>query len=176
MRFGQLLLRSAMLSVVALPGLASGHPPAVGVRIVDTPVPVSVTSSVPVRVVREERQPFQRQLGLDWVDGLDLATSTLEVPAGHRFVIEYASLSAFLPGGQSMFIRILTTSSGLNAFHTLDVRRGEDWGVLEQFGAAHLVRIYADPGTTIRVSAGRTPAAGSANCSLTLSGYLEPVP
>jgi hypothetical protein len=176
MQFRRILLRCALVSALAVPGFASGRPPAVGVRIVDTPVPVAVTSSVPVQVVGEARQPLQRQFSLDWAAGVDLATGTFVVPTGQRFVIEYASLSAYLPDGQTMFLRVVTTVNGSDAFHTMDVRRGDDWGVLAQFGAAHPVRIYADPGSTIRVSAGRVAATGTANCTLTVSGYLEPVP
>ena len=134
--------------------------------------------AVPVAVVaRPATQPFQRQFSLDWPDGEGFATASMQVPAGKRLVIEYASLAAYLqPDGQSMFVRIATTSDGGTAFHTLAVQKQEDYGVLKQFGAAHLVRIYAEPGTAVQVSAGRVPFASTANCWVTLSGHYEDVP
>ena len=92
-------------------------------------------------------------------------------------MIEYASLSAYLqPEGQSMFVRIETVSGGAGGFHTLAVQKQEDYGVLKQFAAAHLVRLYADPGSTVKVSVGRVPFNNTANCTLTLSGHFENVP
>jgi len=134
--------------------------------------------AIPVRVVgRDPFQPFQRPFSLEWPDGQDLVTSTYTVPAGKRLVIEYASLSAYLQAeGQSMFVRILTTAGGASAFHNLAVQKQEDYGVLKQFSAAHLVRIYADPGSTVQVSAGRVPANSIANGTVTLSGHFENVP
>jgi hypothetical protein len=133
---------------------------------------------VPVRVVgRDPFQAFQRPFSLDWPDGEGFATSGYTVPAGRRLVIEYASLFAYLQTeGQTMFVRILTTAGGGSAFHTLAVQKQEDYGVLKQFGAAHVVRIYADPGSTVQVSAGRLPFNGTANGTVTLSGHFENVP
>lgn len=147
------------------------------------PQPVLVTNTtkdaVPVRIMPEA--PFHQQLALDWVDGQDLATNSYTVPAGQRLVIEYASLSAYLPpDGQSIFVRIVThTGNGYgttDAFHTLHIQKREDWGLLKQFEAAHTVSIHANPGTSVRVSIGRTPYAGMASANVTLSGRLESIP
>ena len=75
-----------------------------------------------------------------------------------------------------MFVRIVTTAGGAGAFHTLAVQNQGDYGVLKQFGAAHVVRIYADPGSTVQVSAGRVPSNNTAACTVTLSGHFENVP
>ena len=133
--------------------------------------------AVPVRVVDwGSRQPLHRQFALDWPDGVDEATGTYVVPADKRLVVEYASLSAYLPpSGQSMFIRILTTVGGDDAFHNLSVRQREDYGVLKQFDAGHVVKIHADPGSTVQIKAGRTPFTGPANANLTFSGHLVEV-
>jgi hypothetical protein len=188
----QRLLQGAVLVTLAFgASRASGADPSIPVRITNTPVPVTVTNpttsvngavavtnTVPVRVVgRETPQPFQRQFVLDWPDSEGFVTTSYQVPAGMRLVIEYASLFAFLqPEGQAMFIRILTTVNGNEAFHNLAVQKQEDYGVLKQFGAAHAVRIYADAGSMVQVSAGRVPFTNTANCSLTLSGHFESVP
>jgi hypothetical protein len=75
-----------------------------------------------------------------------------------------------------MFIRIRTTVGGNDAVHNLTVRQREDYGVLKQFDAGHVVKIYADSGTTVHIKAGWTPFTGSANATLTLSGHLVAVP
>ena len=134
--------------------------------------------AVPVREIgHETREPFHRQFALDWPDGTDLSTATYSVPAGKRLVVEYASAWAYLPpAGQTMFVRITTTVGGSEAFHTLALQKREDYGVLKQFEGAHLVRLYADPATTVHVAAGRQPGADMASCTVTLSGYLVDVP
>jgi hypothetical protein len=121
-------------------------------------------------------QPFQHPFGLDWPDGEGLVFSNFAVPAGKRLVIEYASLFAYLPDAQTMFVRIFTSAGGAGVVHNLAVQRQEDYGVLKQFGAAHLVKLYADPGTTVQVQAGRLGSTGTANCTVTLSGHFEDVP
>ena len=133
--------------------------------------------SRPRRKHKGSKQPLHRQFALDWPDGIDEAMGTYVVPADKRLVVEYASLFAYLPtSGQSMFIRILTSVDGDNAFHNLAVRQREDYGVLKQFDAGHVVKIYADPGTTVQIKVGRTPFTGPANANLTLSGHLVDVP
>jgi hypothetical protein len=130
------------------------------------------SASPPVKIVSVE--PFQQEFRLDWPDGQDGVTGSYQVPAGKRLVIEYASLFAFLEvGGQNMFVRIVTMVNGSDGVNTLALQKQPDYGVLPQFGAAHTVHIYADPGSTVRVTVGRTPATGSANCVVTLSGHFE---
>jgi hypothetical protein len=154
-----------------------------GVAAAAPPQPVFVTNTVkdpmPVRIVPEAS--FHHQFALDSVDGQGLVTSTYTVPPNKRLVVEYASMSAYLPpDGQTVFVRIITTTGdgyGIgDAFHTLHIQKREDYGLLKQFEAAHEVRIYSDPGTIVRVSLGRLPSTGMASGSVTLSGRLEPVP
>lgn len=163
-----------LLAVVLLAGTGAGWaaPPEKAVVVVNAP-----DQPVPVQVIAPAPQPFQRQFPLDWADGVGFATASYQVPADKRLAIEYASLYAYLPpDGQSIFVRVVSTVGGESAFHTLAVQKQEDYGVLKQFGAAHTVRIYADPGSTIQVSVGRVPFAGTANATVTLSGRLEDVP
>lgn len=147
-------------------------------RARDVRVVNEADEALPVREVgREAREPFQHQFALDWPEANDFVFATYSVPSGKRLVVEYASAWAYLPAtGQTMFVRMTTTAGGSSAFHTLALQKREDYGVLKQFEGAHLVRLYADPATTVRVSVGRVPAVGTANCTVTLSGYLVDVP
>ena len=155
-------------------GTAAAAPPQ-DVRIVNVP-----KEPVPVKAVPTDT-PFHQQFALDFPLAQDFAQATYLVPAGKRLVIEYASLSAYLPSdGETIFVRIITTTGNgygtSDAFHTLHIQKREDYGVLKQFEAAHTVRIYANAGTSVRVSMGRLPGSGTANASVTLSGRLENVP
>lgn len=168
----------ALLGTILLAAGVSAEEAEKGRRPTDVRVINGPDQAVPVRnVEREVRQPFQRQFALDWQDGVDLAEAEYQVPAGKRLVVEYASFWAYLPpNGQTVFVRIVTSVSGSQAFHTIALQKREDYGVLKQFDGAHLVHLHADPGSTVRVSAGRLPFTGLANAGLTLSGYLVDVP
>jgi hypothetical protein len=155
----------------AAPGLAQG-------ATKDVVVVNGTHQAVPVRSVdRPAETPWQFEFALDWADGVGNATSTYQVPANKRLVIEYGSYSAYLPpSGQNIFVRIQTSAGGGTLFHSLDVQARGDYGVLKQFGAAHTVKIYADAGSTVTVSAGRVPFVDPANSFMTLSGLLVDVP
>lgn len=161
------------LGVLALaaPGLAQGNAK-------DVVVVNDASQAVPVRVVdRQVSTPWQHAFRLDWADSVDFASSSYQVPADKRLVIEYGSFFVYLPSsGQTVFVRIRTTIGGSTLLHTVAVQSRGDYGVLKQFEAAHLVKIYADPGSTVTVSAGRLPAVETAGGFMTLSGLLVDVP
>lgn len=184
----------ALLAVTLSAGAAQAVPPhpkdkeVVVTNGVDEPVPVQLVSPNPVPVqvngpvtIASHDTPFHFQFALDFPDGEGLAQASYTVPADKRLVIEYASLSAYLPpDGQTIFVRIITTANTgyatTDAFHTLYIQKREDYGVLKQFEGAHTVRIYANPGTQVRVSMGRLPFNNTASGNVTLSGRLEDLP
>jgi hypothetical protein len=164
----------ALMAAMLWPVVASAAPPTQQVLVTNTH-----KEPVPVRVMTDEG--FQHWFALDFADGVGTATSSYTVPADKRLVIEYASMVTYLPAdGQSMYLWVSTTAgdgygtSALN--HALQIQQREDYGLLKQFGAAHLVRLYANPGTTVRVTMGRFPYNGLASGMVTLSGRLETLP
>jgi hypothetical protein len=154
---------------------AQGGPAAKDVVVTNTPA-----NPVPVRNVDEgSRQPFQRPFSVNLAPTESFGEATFTVPAGKRIVVEYASLRASLPPGQTVFVNIVTTTAGQSAFHPVLISDQGMYGVLHLVGASHQTRIYADPGTTITVQFGRDPSAGApggANFFMTLSGYRVDVP
>lgn len=146
------------------------------------PVVVKNTTAdpVPVRIVPAD-EPFQQTFWLDFADGSGMTTSSYTVPADKRLVIEYASMTTYLPaGGQSIWLWVATTAGNgygtSQLSHALDVQKKQDYGLLTVFGAAHLVKIYALPGTEVRVTMGRYPSNGLGSGAVILSGRLESLP
>ena len=154
----------------------------VPVRSVDKDVVVTNTAASPalVRNVDEgSRQPFQRPFSVNLAPTEGSGEATFTVPADKRIVVEYASLRASLPPDQTVFVNIGTTAAGQSALHPMVISDQGMYGVLHLVGAAQPMRIYADPGTIIRVQFARDPSAGapgSANFFVTLSGYRVDVP
>ena len=154
---------------------AQGGPPAKDVVVTNT-----AASPALVRNVDEgSRQPFQRPFAVNLAPTESFGEATFTVPAGKRIVVEYASLRASLPPGQTVFVNIATTTAGQSAFHPVVVSDQGMYGVLHLVGASQQTRIYADPGTTIIVQFGRDPSAGApggADFFMTLSGHRVDVP
>ncbi len=98
------------------------------------------------------------------------ATSTYTVPAGKRLVIEYysAQLTQF-PVGGSAWVSLSTTVGG----------RTGTYKVVPPVGSTvpynQLTRIYADPGTFVRVAVVQS-SGGSCGASVVLSGHLLSTP
>jgi hypothetical protein len=95
------------------------------------------------------------------------------VPRGMRLTIEYVSV-AYTAGVHDdhavQRFRLGTTVSGELVFHDVQTINGRaDWS-----GTSHLVRIYADPGSTVRLIVERRfrPRATS---RVSISGILEPI-
>jgi hypothetical protein len=152
------------------------------VRNVDKDVIVSNTAANPalVRNVDERRsQPFQRPFFVDLTATEDSGEATYTVPANKRWVIEYTSMRASLLPDQTVFVNVMTTAGGQGAFHPMLVSDQGLYGALQLLGGAQQVRLYADPGSTVRVQFAREPSGGTrggANFFMTLSGHQVDVP
>ncbi len=96
------------------------------------------------------------------------------VPAKKRLVIEYASGEAFVPTGQKVLFSVITTIGGATTGtrHYLDTDALGSFGAPDYFRAGQLVRLYADPGTTVMLRAIRDVATGDALARMSISGYL----
>lgn len=188
---------ATLFTVIALDGAAAraqGGPQGKDVVVTNTaanPVPVvNVDKNVTVantaanpalirNVDEGSRQPFHRQFSVALPAGEAGGEVTFTVPAGKRLVIEYASMRGSLLPGQTVFVNIVTTVAAQDAFHTVVVADQGLYGAIHLVGAAQTTRIYADPGTVVRVQFVRDPSAGApghAAFSMTLSGYRVDVP
>jgi hypothetical protein len=105
------------------------------------------------------------------------------VPPGKRLVIEFVTARANLP--QKQFPILLIHASGdmmgvgtLAANHQIALTVGpRNAGSRDDFAATHMVRIYAHPGTDLRIETTRAGSvSGEAFFVVTWTGYLVDIP
>jgi hypothetical protein len=156
------------------------------------PFPVSTSTATPVNVV-DARNAVLQQItvtatgtGTPTSAGSGTGTASVPIPAGKIFVLEFVSFSFSLPStpsGESLNVKSLSLS--VNGPH-LDGSTGpveyqlpipsNSAGVDASFSFAsnQVLRLYAQPGTTIDVHLTVQSAGGplSASASVSLCGYL----
>lgn len=121
-------------------------------------------------------EPFQTTTPQTAVpDGvLEGCHTVMTVPAGKRFVIEYASASLSLPDTQRPHSQMLsTTVGGKRVFHFL---KTEPAGNRNGWLVTSALRLYADPGTNVGFCYHRTASTGTMWMTTSLSGVLVDVP
>jgi len=157
----------------------TNFPSVQAVSITGTPVPVSITGigtttisgSVKTQDVdNAARHPFQISLG-----GTEF--SSFEVPADQRLTIETISGSCTSTGDARPFFptSIATTVGGKGVTYNLlamflATGTGSAAGINFYFAGATMVRMYADPGTTVFAFTG----TGGSHCGVSISGYMIP--
>ena len=122
--------------------------------------------------------PFQTSVTLSLPNGTGGQNAAFQVPAGKRLVIEYVSGDAFMPTGQKCLFSIFTSLAGqaTGTQHVLETVALGKFGATDQFRTAQVVRLFADPGTTVMLRADRDLATGTATARMSLSGQLVAVP
>jgi hypothetical protein len=100
------------------------------------------------------------------------------VPAGKRLVIEYASMEATLPVGQTvrMCIQILKGSppgiDWVNHFLPMSAPAMAGLFTVHSTSVGQMVRAYADEGNVVRIVAQRNDGTGgSASATFAIAGY-----
>jgi len=155
---------AAMLFLVAGPTFAQYSTP---VRVVDQPVTT---------------QPAKMPMNADVQFVLGSSVSNpgdrliYEVPATHRYVIESISVWSFTTSC-SFFLKpsIVTTAGGEVSEFRLPVpdRAFTASGSFYTHNSTWPIKLYADPGSSVFVSAIRTATGCSATLRISLAGYLE---
>ena len=135
------------------------------------------------------KRPFQAELCAQVASTTlcGATPSSFTVPAKRRAVIEYASGRCPRDGltlstGETWFPKLQTTVGGVVAGHLLHPIPGMAIGSpqlvsafqLNGFDVAQLVRVYADPGSVVRLllDVGGLGDA-SISCDITISGHTE---
>lgn len=121
------------------------------------------------------RQPFQHELQIVVQAGTNGASQTFTVPAGRRLVIEYLAATVAVFPGQKAHLRITTTAGGTIASYDPPLRALGTWATgFDVRGVSQVVRIYADPGSTVAVIVGSDGGnfPGTIGEFVALSGYL----
>jgi hypothetical protein len=119
------------------------------------------------------RTPFQESLNFLIPDGEAFGLDEFTVPAGYRLVIEQVTVfTGLFPGQTINAYKVTTTVEGVHAEHYMPATFMSGG----TFIGCQQVRLYADPGTTVRFVAHRTGSAGAVVSGGSISGYLIPTP
>jgi len=176
-------------------GVAITNTPSVNAAITNTPN-VSVTGTPTVSVTNlptgtagaanttgvvikdldePARQPFQtRLLCSTTAAGSIYCQASYTVPAGKELVIEYVQVSSTENGGSgTYYYGLQTTAAGQTPPYVFapGTRASSNYPIGD-----HLVRIYADPGSTVTFTGFETNNTGNVIFAMVLSGYLVNVP
>jgi hypothetical protein len=176
----RLLAGAVILAAGALAATSSG--PAHGAPQREVVVANTPSDPALVRVVASDenpaRQPFQDKKRMVLPDGQCCGNAFVDVPAGKRLVIEYASAWGFANGSQSFMYEVGSVVNGETSFtknHFLPVAQQIQDGNTVAI-AGQQVRVYADQGAgRVMLRAGRS-GGGESTIFMTVSGYLVDVP
>ena len=95
------------------------------------------------------------------------------VPGHKRLVIESVAVNAFVPRGQGIaLVSLLSTLNGAQGGFPLTLQHQSSGQNTDSLSGTYPIRLYADPGTKVRVLVSRGAAAGAAVITITASGYL----
>ncbi len=121
-----------------------------------------------------QMQPFQAAVEIKLPNGFGGENGFVAVPKGKRLVIEYVSGEAFLPTGQKGLFSVIVSLQGqtTGTRHYLASTPMGKFGAPDYFRAGQVVRLYADPGTTVMLRIDRDIATGEGLARMSLSGHL----
>jgi hypothetical protein len=155
------------------------------VNVVNSP-PVQLSSSVAsplfTRDVNEAVQPVQLIMHIDLLDNESFGQAdAFLVPSGRRLVVEFVSAQGSANPGQLVsLVNLLARFNGATTFAGVrlqPIAPDGFQGIPVESAGSQLVRIYADPGSTLVVTVRRTGGYSErAFGEVFLSGYLAPVP
>lgn len=125
-----------------------------------------------------DKHPFQSNVQIDLPPSTEGQNGFVTVPAGKRLVIEYVSGQAFLPSGQKALFSVIVSLQGQSTgtWHYLESTVVGPFGSQDCFQCGRLVKLYADPGTTVMLRTDRDSPTGTGISRMTLSGHLVSVP
>ncbi len=143
------------VAAVAVSGLDAAPATKAPVEVTVTNVPLAVVAAYqPVQVCSAVYNP----------------TTAYTVPSDRLLVIEDATVSATLDAGELVTGIITTMSTGVEADHYVGMISGD---VFRFSRDGRMMKVYADPGTSVIVKAARRNAPD--NMKICFSGRLEPV-
>ena len=164
------------VNVANTPTVSITGTPSVSVNSVP---PVSLAVGTSVRDTdNPARQPFQASVILNFATTDTVATNTLEVPTGKELVIEYVSMFADLPTGNTLLELVVSTFQGASSIeHYFSPRLQGTQGMIDIYLISQQTRLYADPGLAkVSFVAIRTASNSTGQVGATVSGYLVGVP
>lgn len=124
------------------------------------------------------RTPFQFRATPAFQNTSFTISATFNVPKNQRLVIENISAHISIPLGQELSggLQVSTVVNEVQGFHFIFVPETGASGDFDDFNGGQQVRIYADPGTTVNIIAGKNdftcPNNLCGTLDVTISGYL----
>jgi hypothetical protein len=128
------------------------------------------------------RQPFHARGTFSMGSGEPDQSTTVNVPAGKRFVFEHVSAFLGVPDGQKVLFSVGGRVNGALQFHSLVAQEQGVFpavlglGAKATFVASESLRFYADPGTQVSMTVARTSTDGTAAGEMDISGHLVDIP
>lgn len=131
---------------------------------------------------RSSIEPFQAEASCSLGGGSSCTADIFTVPSGKLAVVEYASVSASLPTDNGVRASVRTTLNSVEVNHQLygsEVSPVPVSGGRRGMTAGQVVRLYADPETTIRMTGGTLGSSTTGievHVEFTISGHLVDTP
>lgn len=128
--------------------------------------------------------PFEQRIDVHLGVGVSMATTSIQIPAGRRLVIEHASFVAYVPvkAGQNVLVWLSTFAAGSGSTHAfaspVNVGVWHTDPTFERIVASQPIRTYHDAGNSLSVTVERSGPAGAGQVTtwFMLSGRLLPLP
>jgi hypothetical protein len=163
------------VTVSSLPAVQVSSLPAVQVgNGVENPVPVSVTN---LPAIQTPPEPITLSGVLIVEGGETFASADLSgVPAGETLVLESFNYETSTPDhNQRHLLTVETFHNGLSRFQRFVPEGRFDTDEGFEVGQ-HIVKIFADPGTLVRIRVARSRATAASTIHVTMTGYLVAAP
>jgi len=143
----------------------------------DVTVKNDTNQPVPVVVTKSPLNAFQTQIKFSSSD--PASARQFSVPEGQRLVVESISYRALVSAGRGVQVSLALALDDINApsTHYLPGTLAGTNGNTDVYLALHPTKVFAGPGTTVRVDC--QSAASGGTCiiiDMSLSGQLVPVP
>lgn len=165
----RILITALLCLLAAAPALATDTKNVIFVNPPDQPVPTQATGITSVQNVNEPAlQPFQVRLTINVAPGDNGANVFLDVPAGKRLVIEYASAYGDAPAGQVLTFSVGTMIPGETNFteHDLPATQQDAVGNTDMIFIYDLHRRFGGPAVCrfTAINAARGPHRIDGHC------------
>jgi hypothetical protein len=143
------------------------------VNVVNQPT-VTVDSTQPVNVRDVDspgRTPFQVSHFLVMDSATQSTETTFSVPAGKRLIIEFVSAITILPETQKLLL-LLRHDAGTVPFAAIPLQLVGRFADSDEYASSQLVRLYAEPESTLTIFAYRNEIGGGVQIVVTVVGHL----
>jgi hypothetical protein len=138
----------------------------VEVKVVNTPLQVQTPASGTGEV-------FQKQIEITVPPNRIFASNSFTVPSARRLVIEYVGVRASGGINDWVGVNFTTTAGGEEVTYFLPTLPAANFS--NQRVAGQLVKVYAEPGSTVSCEVVRSETTAQAFGQCSFSGYLVPV-